>query len=192
MKKIFLIPGFKQKPDNQSFRWLRQFLRGKGFAVEMVSITWSSRTMTEYILEFEKFYLKHKSDENYILGFSYGAVIALMAGERLSLKKLFLCSLSSDFKEDLPAMKMWIVRYLGKKRIAEIATRSGREVAKALTIPTVVMYGEEEGKQYPALKVRCEETVQLAKNAVLRIAKDSPHDISHPEYIRVIKRAFTE
>jgi len=190
MKNIFVIPGFKQRTNDASFHWLQKFLKAKGYKVIMAPITWNRRTMNDYVVEFEKFYLKHKADENYILGFSYGAVIALMAGERLSPKKLFLCSLSSDFKEDLPRMKKWIIRYLGKRRVAEIATRSGRKVAKELSIPTIVIYGEEEGRQYPELKIRCEETVRFAKNARLLVAKDSPHNISHPGYINAIMSVF--
>jgi len=191
MKKIFVIPGFKQKTSEPSFLWLQKFLKEKEFDVVMVPITWSRKTMYDYVIEFEEFYLKNKSTENYIFGFSYGAVIAFMAGERLLPKKLFLCSLSSDFKEDLPRMKKWIVRYLGKNRIAEIATRSAVDIAKNLTVPTVVIYGEKEGRNYPELKIRCEETVKFAKNAKLLIAKNAPHGISDPQYSETIKSAFT-
>lgn len=190
MKKIFLIPGFKQSANDESFHWLQKFLKEQGFVVMMVPITWNRRVMSDYAIEFENFYDQHKSKENYILGFSYGAVIAFITAEKLSPQKLFLCSLSSDFKEDLPGMKKWIVRYLGKRRIAEISSRSGRKFARELTVPTVVIYGEEEGRQYPELKIRCEETVTYAKNAKLFVAKNSPHDISHPEYSKVIKSTF--
>ena len=71
------------------FRWLRNFLKGQGFEVVMVPVTWNRRTMRDYAVEFEEFYSKHKSEENYILGFSYGAVIALIVGERLSPKNCF-------------------------------------------------------------------------------------------------------
>ncbi len=190
MKKIFIIPGFKQNVEEKTFQWLRNFLKEKGFNVIMVPIHWDRKIMSDYVREFEIFYEKNKSSKNYILGFSYGAVIAFTSGEKLKPQKLFLCSLSPDFKEDLPYMKKWIISYLGKNRIADIAKRSANDIAKKLTLPTIIIYGEEEGRQYPRMKVRCEETAKHTKNSKLLIAKNSPHDISHPEYKMILKKVF--
>ena len=190
MKKNFIIPGFKQKPTHKSFVWLKEFLNQKGFEVVLVPITWERRTMTNYVSEFENFYNKNKTQENYIVGFSYGAVITLMTAEKLKPQKIFLCSLSPDFKEDVKYMSSFIRRYIGKRRVADCLRRSGHDVAKTLTIPAVIFYGEKEGKQYPRLKKRCEETAHLAKNATLVVVKDSPHDISHHEYVQAIKKQF--
>jgi pimeloyl-ACP methyl ester carboxylesterase len=190
MKKIFIIPGFKQKPTDKYFIWLKKFLHSKNFDVVIVPINWNYKTMSDYIKEFEKFYNKHKSEENYILGFSYGAVITFITAERLKPKKIFLCSLSSDFKEDVPKMSNFIKQYIGKKRILDCLTRSGKSIAKELTIPTVIFYGEKEGKQYPQLKKRCEETAKISKNSKLIIVKNSPHDISHPDYMNAIRAEF--
>jgi predicted alpha/beta hydrolase family esterase len=91
MKKIFIIPGFKQKPTDKYFIWLKKFLHSKNFDVAIVPINWNYKTMSDYTEEFEKFYNKHKSEENYILGFSYGAVITFFAAEKLKPKKIYLC-----------------------------------------------------------------------------------------------------
>jgi hypothetical protein len=190
MKKIFIIPGFKQKASDTMFTWLRMFLGKQSFDVVMVPITWDRRIMREYVSEFERFYESHKSSHNSILGFSYGAVIALISAQKLDAKNLYLCSLSADFKEDLPFMKKWIKNYLGKRRVSEIETRSGREYARSLTVPTIIFYGEVEGKTFPQLRVRCEETANNAKHAELVKIKGAPHDISHPEYKMAIKRVF--
>ena len=120
MKKIFIIPGFKQKATDISFVWLKNFLQKKSFAVSLVPIAWDRRTMADYAEEFEDFYEKNKAKENYVLGFSYGAVITFITAQKLKPKKIYLCSLSPDFKEDLLGMKKWIQHYLGKKRVAEI------------------------------------------------------------------------
>ncbi len=190
MTKVFIIPGFKQKTTSISFSWLKKFLTEKGFEVVIVPVTWDHKTITDNVLEFEKFYFKHKTKENYILGFSYGAVIALLSAEKLLPQKLFLCSLSSDFKEDVASMSTAIKKYIGKKRVADCLTRSGKDFAKKLTVSTTIFYGEKEGAEYPQLKTRCEETARLVKNAKLIIVKDSPHDITRPEYIKAIKEHF--
>jgi pimeloyl-ACP methyl ester carboxylesterase len=143
--------------------------------------------MNDYTEEFKVFYEKHKTAENYVLGFSYGAVIAFLSANDLKPEKIYLCSLSPDFKEDLPKIKSWIERYVGKRRMAEMKTRSGRSIAKKLRVPSVIFYGEVEGRKFPSLKTRCEETAALAKRSRLVIVKDAPHDIKHPEYQKALK-----
>lgn len=182
MKTFFIIPGFKQKANDKSFVWLKKILVEKGFYVVVVPVKWNRTTLTDCALSFEDFFDKNKSIENYVLGFSYGAVIAFMTAEKLQPKKLFLCSLSSDFKEDVSSMSNAIKRYIGKRRVDDCFTRSGKDIAKKLSISTVVFYGEKEGVEYPQLKKRCEETACLARKAELVIVEDSPHDISFPSY----------
>jgi pimeloyl-ACP methyl ester carboxylesterase len=143
--------------------------------------------MEDYVKEFKAFYEKHKTTENYVLGFSYGAVIALLSANDLRPKKIYLCSLSPDFKEDLPKMEPWMRRYVGKRRISEMKTRSGRKYARTLMVPSVIFYGEVEGRKFPALRKRCEEIASLAKESRLVTVKDAPHDIRHPEYQKAIK-----
>jgi len=190
MKKIFIIPGFQQKAADKHFVWLKKFLTKQGFGVSMVPVTWERRTMADYTAEFEAFYKKHKVDNNYVLGFSYGAVVAFITANKLRPKKIFLCSLSPDFKEDVANTKRWILNYVGKNRVADSLGRSGKKFAKELAVPAVIFYGEKEGRQYPQLKKRCEETVKLARRAKLVIIKNSPHDIAFSEYIEAIKTEF--
>jgi len=60
MKIIFVIPGFKQKTTSKSFVWLKKFLSEKGFDVVIVPVTWEYKTMSDYVAEFESFYIKNK------------------------------------------------------------------------------------------------------------------------------------
>jgi hypothetical protein len=84
-------------------------------------------------------------------------------------------------------MTPWIKKYIGKRRIKDMATKSGKMLAQELTINTTIFYGEKEAKQFPQLKKRCEETARLARNAKLIVVKDSPHDIAHPNYVKKIE-----
>ena len=113
-----------------------------------------------------------------------------MSAEKLKPEKIFLCSLSPDFKEDVSSMNNFIKQFIGKRRVQDCLTRSGKDVAKKLTVPTVIFYGELEGKQYPQLKKRSEETAKITRNSKLIVVKNSPHDISHPNYIEAIKEQF--
>lgn len=190
MKKFFIVPGFKEKITNKKYISLKNFLTTKGFEVVMVSVTWERKTISENAKEFQEFYNKKKGEENYILGFSFGAMITFISAQKLQPKKIFLCSLSPYFKEDLKNEKPWILDYIGTRRTADFLLMSGKTIAKDLTIPTTVFYGEEEGRRYPKLKKRCEETASLVNKVKLVIVKNAPHDTSFPEYAKAIKNEF--
>ena len=187
MKTFFIVPGFRQDPRSRSFKWLKDFLTKKGFRVVIVPITWDRRVMSDHVKEFCMIYHTEKSNVNYVLGFSYGAVATLMTANQLKPKKIFLCSLSPDFREDFSAMRPWIRRYIGMNRVKDLKKRSAVAIAKTLKVPSVVFYGEAEGKKYPQLKKRCTETAMLAKKSKLVVVKDAPHAVYHPEYQRALK-----
>ena len=67
-------------------------------------------------------------------------------------------------------MKPRIAKYIGKRRISDsLKKRSGKKLHKTFAVPAVVFYGEKEGRQYPQLKIRCEETARLAKQKLVVI-----------------------
>lgn len=190
-KTFFIIPGFKQKASDKAFSWLIKYLNAQGFQVVKVFINWDRKVMSDYVEQFKKQYDLKKSKINYVLGFSYGAVIAAMSANYCQPKKIYLCSLSPDFKEDISAMTKWIRKMVGLNRLKEMRKRSGRKMAKELKIPTVVFYGEIEGKQYPDLRKRCEETVKLARQAKLVVVKNARHQIDFPEYRAAILKELS-
>lgn len=186
MKTVFIIPGFKESAQGKKYKWLRDLFHSKGYLVKTVPITWNYKTVSDYIDEFESFYSKHKSEDNYLFGFSYGAVIAFSCAEKLRPKKIHLCSLSPDFKEDVKGIEDWIQKYIGKRRLEDCKKRSGVRIAKSLTIPTVIFYGEKEVAEFPQMKKRILETERLAKNVKVIAVKEAPHDISFPAYQNAI------
>lgn len=189
-KTIFLIPGFKTQITDPLYRELVSYLKSKNYTVQPVPIVWKNRTVTKNAEEFVNYFEKNKGKVNFVLGFSYGAVIALMTAEKIHIKKLILCSLSPDFKEDSITMPAWLKKYIGVNRYIDTTTRSANNLAKSLCVETVIMYGEKEGVGYPQLKKRCEETAKSANNAKLIVVKNAPHDISYPTYIEAIKKVI--
>lgn len=77
---------------------------------------WRYTTLSQNAAEFLDYFNQHKTERNYILGFSYGAVIGLLTANQTKPQKLYLCSLSPDFKEDKGAMPKWVKSYIGVKR----------------------------------------------------------------------------
>ncbi len=187
-KTFFIVPGFKMKAGDPSYSWLVKYSEEKKMSVIKVPVKWDNTVVSENAKDFIDFYNKNKSEVNYILGFSYGSVITLLDANILKPNKIFLCSLSPDFVEDRHMMEEGVIKFIGKKRYTDTLTRSGKELAKNLQVPSVVFYGEAEGREYPQLKLRAEETVRLAKNSKLVIVKDAPHQIDFPSYVEAIKR----
>ena len=166
-RTFFILAGFKHSPREPQFDWLEEFLKSEGFKVVKVDIHWRHRVMTDYVQEFEDFFEQHKTGENYVLGFSYGAMIAMISASKLSPDGVYLCSLSPYFQEDLEKLKPWWRAVLGLRRLADFKNYSAREISKGLKIPTIVFYGTAEAEKYPELKTRCEETAKLAQNSKL-------------------------
>ena len=189
-KTIFLIPGFKTQISDAQYLWLVSYLESKKYTVHAVPIHWNNQTLSQNAAEFINFFASKKTKNNYLLGFPYGAVIAILTAEQVKPKKLILCSLSADFKEDTKAMPVWIRSYIGKRRFKDITTRSAVQLATSLKTETVILYGQQEGIDYPQLKKRCEETAKLAKNSKLIVVKNAPHDISFPAYQAAIKKVI--
>lgn len=189
-KTIFLVPGFKTQITDPLYRELLSYLKSKSYTIRPVPITWNNRTVTKNAEEFVNYFEKNKGKVNYVLGFSYGAVISLIVAEKIKPKRLILCSLSPDFTEDSKTMPAWLKKYIGVNRYLDIKTRSAINLAKTLSIETVIFYGEREGTDYPQLKKRCEETAKLAMDSKLVVVKNAPHDISFPTYIAAIKKVI--
>jgi hypothetical protein len=184
---FFIIPGFKERATDTQYRWLISHIKKNGWKAIQVPVVWNNSVISQNAEDFKKFYLKHKSERNQILGFSYGAVITFLAAETLHPDHIYLCSLSPDFKEDIKSMSPWIKRYIGKNRCNDTFTRSAKRIARNLTVPTTIFYGEVEGQEFPSLKGRCEETAVLATSAELVVVPNAPHKIDFPTYQAAIK-----
>ena len=189
---FFIIPGFRQSVADDLYQWLVRYLSHKQINIVAVEIHWNYRTMRDYITEFQIIYQKNKTKVNYVLGFSYGAVIAVMTGQDLLVDRLLLCSLSPDFAEDRTAMSPEIVTYIGKKRYTEASSRLAQAIAKNLTVQTVLFCGEKESVLYPQMLIRAQEMVSSAQHAKLVMVENAPHDIGFLEYQREIIRELDQ
>jgi pimeloyl-ACP methyl ester carboxylesterase len=185
MKKLFIIPGFKQKATDDAYRWIKTVAKKSDWHVVAVPITWNHRTLSQNTEEFISFFNKHKVQHNQILGFSYGAVIAFLSAATTNPDHLHLCSLSPDFEEDQAKMPLDIQYYIGKRRYADILTRNAKSIAEKITAPTTIYYGSIEASLFPQLKNRAERTAKDLRAKLIEI-NGAPHQIDHPEYKKAI------
>jgi predicted alpha/beta hydrolase family esterase len=123
MTTLFIIPGFKEDSSHQRYHWLKNEL-SKNFKIIFIQINWNNKTMSDYIEQFCYIYKSNKGTSNYVLGFSYGAMIALLSAKRTNPNKLLLCSLSPYFSEDIPTMNKCWKAFIGKRRVNDFKLHS--------------------------------------------------------------------
>ena len=153
-KSVFIIPGFKEQVSDPQYQWMVTYYGEQGYIVHMSVITWKNRVMSDYVREFSNYYISRKTEENHIIGFSYGAVIAFISANDLKPDSLALCSPSPYFKEDIQYLKPSWKKEVGVNRIGDFKKYEAIKIAKKINLPTIVFYGTVEGEKYPQLKVR--------------------------------------
>ena len=189
-KTIFIVAGFKHKASEVQYNWMRDYFKSKGYIVKIPDIEWNKKVMTDYVNYFTDYYNQNKSETNFVLGFSYGAMIAFISAEELNPDKLILCSLSPYFNEDLESLKKSWKKLIGHRRVDDFKNYSSKEITTKIASDTTVIYGSSEGKKYPRLKHRCIEVSDTISKCKLLIAEDAPHEIDYPSYVSTIKSVF--
>lgn len=180
-KTLFIIPGFKEKISDPQYVALRKVFVREGFDVHVVPIVWDRRVMTDWVAQFDEYYREHRGKKNIVLGFSFGAMIALVTAQRLRPDALALCSLSPYFAEDLPKIPDRWRRFIGKRRTEDFARYSMKQAVKGLSISAKVFIGGAEQQQFRLLAARCTLAATALKCPVT-VIDGVKHDIGDVRY----------
>ncbi|MDP3941624.1 MAG: hypothetical protein Q8Q49_04940 [bacterium] len=186
-KAIFIIPGFKQLPTDSSYKDLATILRNEGFFPILITIPWKKMTISqsaEFLLqELQKINAKKK----YLLGFSFGAMIAFLTSTKTDLSGLILCSLSPYFKEDMSgknrrrsSMKKHLYRDFSKLHSGTLAKQ-----IKADSI--LMLYGADEERTLIRRVIKTFEQIVSTKKYLLQIT-GADHDIGNKRYLQIIRK----
>lgn len=147
--------------------------------------------MTKCYEEFKSQFLNYKrskDEEIYILWFSFGAFLSLIASTELEIDGQFLCSISPFFKEDLPWTKKSWLNYLGKNRVKDLETVSFEKLATKIDCKTIIFYWDQE---WPEVEKRALEAGEKIKNNTLIKIIWAQHDIWQKEYIEALEKNIT-
>lgn len=178
---LYIIPGFGEYKHEQAYVRLRALCEKQGFVVCVADITWKYRVMSQYVDEFLS--QVKPSDELYVLGFSYGAMVAVLSAPTHAPRALILCSLSPCFQEDLHKFKNSWKAMTGVRRMKDFEQYSFTTLAQQVSCKTVIVSGMQE---LDVLKERARASHEVLYDSEL-IWVDAPHDISHPEYQRGVE-----
>jgi hypothetical protein len=189
MKSAFIIAGFNQQgitaANCADFEPLKTGLSEKGYQTQPFDLSWNRQTITSYRRRFIEFYTAHHTEDNLIIGNSFGAAIALLSAAALQPNKLILGSLSPFFTEDVGKTSAEDAAIVGPRRLHDFARYSARETAEAIDpsqTETYVLYGQREHETAPELVERCRETAGQIACATLIEIPNAPHNIDDPTY----------
>ncbi len=183
-KIIYVIPGYPHTTSMDMYKPLLALLKEQQFNIVPVSITWKYRVMSDYCKEFLKQYTKHtKTDEVYILWFSFGAMIAFITSPETNPKALFLCSLSPFFQEDLPGIKERWKKSLGFRRTSDFDATSFDLIAKRVKCKTHIFAGTQE---WPEVEKRAKAAKQKIYKSELHMIGGARHDIGQGAYVKKV------
>ena len=181
-KKLYIIPGFGETTKDKPYKEIQKNAKDKGYEVIPIDLSWSRNTMSDWIREAREKVLEYGDNNSSILGFSFGAFVAVELSKEFSFKKIFVCSLSPYYSEDLKFMPKVIIRH-GKKRVADFKKY---KFPANIKIKAVFMVGDSEWKF--AQKRVGERFKKWKGTKSLKIINDSNHDIGNPEYLKEIKK----
>lgn len=188
-KVIFVIPGFRQTPKSKAYKALANVLKGEGYSVKLITIPWKNSTITQNTEYFLKKYKSSTSRNKYILGFSYGAMIAFLASTKISSKGIILCSLSPYFKEDINPSKKTALSRLARLRFDDFLRLHSVKLARSTKSKKVIMlYGTLEARSLISRVKNTFAELDPEKKHIISIRK-TDHNIGDKNYLLSIQLA---
>ncbi len=144
-KVMYIIPGYKHVPTNKAYIAIAKMLKNQGYRTILVKIPWKQTTISENTAYFLKQYKRIQTKKKYILGFSFGAMIAFIASTKVKTSGLILCSLSPYFKEDIAKVDTDWISSLTTQRYEDFLGLRCSILAKQIKTKQILMlYGAKE------------------------------------------------
>lgn len=188
-KTAFIIPGHTESEHLSQYKKIAASFGKRGYKPVRIHIDWRYRTMSDYIDQFLVAARRHPGD-CVILGFSFGAIIAVATAAELKPERLFLCSLSPYFREDLARLPAAWKHMMGKRRMADFASRSFADVARGVRCPVSLFAGETELRQFPSLDRRVRDAHERLQRSTLTVVPDGKHNLAQPQYLAAVQNAI--
>lgn len=180
---VFIIPGYGCSADETEFKLIGKMFIKKGIEPIYVNIPWKRTTISQNVEYFLENYAHVDAQEKYILGHSFGAVIAFIASTKMVINLQILCSLSPYFAEDIPK-KSWKL-IIGKKRSNDLLNISSAELVHKTTTKTFMIMGSKEHPILQSCVHRIYDSLSIEKQ--LLIVQGAKHDIANEKYLEAIK-----
>ncbi len=190
-KTAYIIPGcFESHLRQRGYNKVAKFFEEQGVHPIHVDIDWKKhnpKRFTDYTKQFLETYKKLKGSKVYILGFSYGSVVAFLTATKTKPTALILCSLSPYFEEDLSTLKPSWIKWFRKNFVE--SDYSFTKLAPKVKTKTYLIVGDKEHK---ACMTRAKDAKKKLSDSHLTIAKGAEHKIGQEEYLKTIKKVISK
>lgn len=193
-KVVYIIPGFTSSSREKPYPFIGTYFNKRGIEPFLVNVKWDKKAevaaMPEYVADFITFVKKNKKkgDEVYVLGFSFGAMIAYITAHQIKPKALILCSISPMFREDLKkASKSWH-KYFKKVGLTSKKMYSAQVLAKGLSS---TIYGVVGSREVLSIMTRLAEIIYKVGKGEVIVSKNSTHDIRKKAYLNTVKEVIS-
>jgi alpha-beta hydrolase superfamily lysophospholipase len=187
-KTIFIIPGYRQNPINKAYREISIILKKNGYHPILITIPWKNTTISQNADYFIRQYKKVYREKKYIMGFSFGAMIALLASTKVKASGLILCSLSPFFKEDLVLKKGIKKLSINQQLYQDLIKLQCSILAKKIkTNNVLLLYGSRETKSLINRTTQTYNQINKTNKRLIKI-KNTSHDLGDKKYLNKISQ----
>ena len=188
MKKIaYIIAGYGESYSSRpAYGKIAGFFKSRDIETVPVHIDWHNkkpRVFGDYQKQFIQQYKKIKKYKKYVLGFSFGAMVAFLTATKLKPTALILCSLSPYFKEDLARFKPSWLNWWRKNFVG--SDYSFDEIAPKIKTKTYLLVESVDADQ---ILHRTRQAKKKMPNVSVTIIKNAKHNIGQKEYLNAIER----
>lgn len=188
IKTVLFIPGFEETIDSRDYRATMRAIESRGYNVVFVPISWSRKTIDDWVVEFGHEYAQYDPADTILAGFSFGATTAFVAATHRQPVEVWLFSLSPYFAEDFVSknMKKSWVTHIGHRRADAFRRLSFAKLQAKINAPTILFYGQNEIDKWPVMAERAYDAKRRMRYARFVAIPDVGHDIADPAYIQAI------
>jgi pimeloyl-ACP methyl ester carboxylesterase len=198
-KVVYIIPGFGYHPQHKNYIKLAELFKSRGFKPKIVKISWYRKTMEHYIAQFMNQYDSSTEDDVTILGFSLGSSIAVLINQKISPKRMILCSLSPYFKEDNAELnnpdckwyqkpELMLTKFLVSPALSSLKKYSFNELSRKINCKVFLLAGKNE---MPELLTRSRDAQKRIPKSNLILIENTGHDIGHPNYLAELEKIIS-
>lgn len=191
MKKdiAFIIPGYGMDTARREYQKIARYFEAKQIKPVFIKIKWHPkppRDFNDYVKDFLKQAKKYQGHNIYALGFSFGAVIALLSHKKLKYKSLMLCSLSPYFEEDRMNLKPQWFKWWDKNYKNAFTFN---KVIKGFKQKTVLLVG---AKEHQSCLIRAKDAHRKIQRSKLKIVKGAEHKLQQAAYLDEVEKAINQ
>jgi hypothetical protein len=181
----YIIPGYQENyKSRRAYELIAREFKSAGIKPMQVSIKWDFKKPIDfefYNKQFLKQYKHSKSDKVYILGFSFGALMAFLTEFKTKPDAIILCSLSPYFKENYHNVKPRWLKWWKTNFTNELEFKN---LAKKFSTKTYLLAGDREDDSVLKLLYQAKRKI---KNSHSVVANGAAHNINNHAYLKAIK-----